>query len=354
LTDSALVDRWLVARLACPHDGGAVQAETTTLACTLCGRHYAVVEGIPVMLRDDVLQTHESATASLAQVRAAVESVVVAADDADRIDTPPLAPRTPFHEGGPRFVDAAPIDSFVQLAVGATCGLMYQPLMGRLTSYPIPELRVLAGPGGGRTLLDVGCNWGRWSLAAARAGYVPIGVDPMLGAVRAARRVAGQLGLRCHFIVGDARYLPLRTDVVDVAFSYSVLQHMAKHDVRRALRDIRRVLHVGGTAVVQMPNIRALRSFIVAARRRFRPAAGFEVRYWTTRELRLVFGRLIGPVTITVDGFFSLNPQIVDLPALPLRYGALVRVSDALRRAADRWPLLASVADSLYVTARAE
>ena len=139
----------------------------------------------------------------------------------------------------------------MQKAVGATCGLMYIPLMGRLTSYPIPELRLPPGPGAGRTFLDVGCNWGRWSLAAARAGYVPIGIDPMLGAVRAAGRVARQLGLTCHFVTADARYLPLQAGTAQVAFSYSVLQHLAKHEVRRALREIRRVLVSGGEAVVQ-------------------------------------------------------------------------------------------------------
>ena len=66
-----------------------------------------------------------------------------------------------------------------------------------------------------------------------------------------------------------------------------------------------------------------------------------------------MFERLIGPATVTVDGFFSLNPQAVDLPALPVRYRLIVRVSDALRRGSDRFPWLASVADSLYVRARA-
>ena len=38
-------------------------------------------------------------------------------------------------------------------------------------------------------LLDIGCSWGRWSLAAARKGYSVVGIDPSLGAVMAARRI---------------------------------------------------------------------------------------------------------------------------------------------------------------------
>ena len=71
--------------------------------------------------------------------------------------------------------------------VAATCGTMYVPKIGKLSSYPIPTLRL--PPGNGRVFVELGCGWGRWCIAAARAGYVPIGIDPMLGAVRAARRV---------------------------------------------------------------------------------------------------------------------------------------------------------------------
>lgn len=227
----------------------------------------------------------------------------------------------------------------------------------RLTGRPARDLPDPAdastpGPGNGRTLLDAGCNWGRWSFAAARAGYVPIGVDPALGAVRAASRVAKQLGVTAHFVAGDARFLPLRDASADVTFSYSVLQHLAKHDVRRALREMRRVLTPGGSAVVQMPNALGIRSLFVQAKRRFRRASGFEVRYWSIRELRAAFERIIGRTTVSVGGYFSLNPQTVDLSLLPLRYQAVVRTSDRLRLASERHPWLVPVADSLYLSAQ--
>lgn len=245
------------------------------------------------------------------------------------------------------------VDAFVQQAVAATCGLMYIPLIGRLKTYPIPDIRVPAGRGEGGTWLDVGSNWGRWCFAAARLGYVPIGIDPMLGAVRAAVRVARRLGLRAHFVAADARYLPLQPNSINVAFSYSVLQHMAKHDVRRALREMRRVLAPSGTVAVQLPNARGLRSIWVQARRQWRPATGFEVRYWTVHELRATFERLVGPTSVTVNGYFSVNAQPADLPLLPFRYRVIVRTSDWLRNLAERLPPLVAVADSVYVSASA-
>ncbi len=341
-----LVHPWLLERLACPYDGAAIRANVATLACSACDRQFAVVDGVPVMLRDDVPQTHDAATESLAQVQP-----MVAAAATDPTAPPPPGdgppPATAFRN------DLAPeIDDYVQEAVSATCGLMYVSLVGHLDAYPIPEMHVPPGPGNGRTLVDAGCNWGRWSFAAARAGYIPIGVDPTLGAVRAASRVAKQLDLTAHFVAGDARYLPLRDDSADVTFSYSVLQHLAKHDVRRALREMRRVLTPGGSAVVQMPNALGIRSLMVQAKRRFRRASGFEVRYWTIRELRAAFERIIGRTTVSVDGYFSLNPQTVDLSLLPLRYQAVVRTSDRLRDASERHPWLVSIADSLYLSAR--
>jgi SAM-dependent methyltransferase/uncharacterized protein YbaR (Trm112 family) len=340
-----LVHPWLLERLACPYDGAAIRANVATLACTACDRRFAVVDGVPVMLRDDVPQTHDAATDSLAQVQPTL-SAAAADPDAPLSDEGPPPP-TPFRN------DLAPeIDDYVQEAVSATCGLMYVSLVGHLKTYPIPEMRVPPGAGAGRTLVDVGCNWGRWSFAAARTGYIPIGVDPTLGAVRAAGRVAKQTGAIAHFVAGDARYLPLRDASADITFSYSVLQHLAKHDVRRALREMRRVLAPGGSAVVQMPNALGARSLMVQAKRRFRRASGFEVRYWTIGELRAAFERIIGHTKISVDGYFSLNPQTVDLSLLPLRYQAVVRTSDALREASERHPWLVSVADSLYLSAR--
>ena len=46
---------------------------------------------------------------------------------------------------------------------------MYAHLIGSLGDCPIPEL-CLPPAGADASLLDVGCSWGRWSMAAARKG----------------------------------------------------------------------------------------------------------------------------------------------------------------------------------------
>ena len=74
-----------------------------------------------------------------------------------------------------------PVISYLQLA---TSGFMYSHLVRKkLFRIPIPKLD-LPNAKNKEILLDIGCNWGRWSIAAAKLGYRVIGIDPSLGAVQ--------------------------------------------------------------------------------------------------------------------------------------------------------------------------
>ena len=299
--------------LVCPRD-------RTPLRDGACerGHEYPVVDGVPVLLVDEETPTHAAC---------------------GRVEVLPPPPR----EG---------IDPFVQEVIGATCGRLYEHLIADLPDYPIPELRL--PPGGGRTFLEVGSNWGRWCVAASRRGYVPTGIDPSLKGVQAARRVAQQLGVDAQYVVGDARRLPFADASFDVVFSYSVFQHFSKRDALAAFDEIGRVLKPGGESLVQMANLYGARSLWNQAReRRFRePRTLFDVRYWGPLELKRELERRVGPTQLSVDGFFTLNPQPTDLALLPARYRAVVHVSEALRRVSRVGRPLPYVADSVYARSR--
>jgi SAM-dependent methyltransferase/uncharacterized protein YbaR (Trm112 family) len=313
------------ALIVCPRDRKALEAEADFLVCAE-GHRYRVVEGIPILLVSDVGQTHIEGTRALAIA-----------------ETGDLSQLRQIH------LSSGEIDPFVKDAIGATNGGLYQHLVGNLTEYPIPELRL--PPGRGKLFLEIGCNWGRWCIAAARAGYRPIGIDPSLKGIRAARRVAEQLGVDASYLVADGRYLPFPDSVIDEAFSYSVLQHLSKDHVRLILKEIHRVLKPGGETLIQLPNAMGARCLYHQARRGFREARDFEVRYWTIPELKSTFSERIGPARISVDGYLSLNAQVSDVRFLPKRYQALVYASEALRRVSGFVPPLAYLADSLYITA---
>ena len=322
----ATLDPWFVGKLACPWDHAALDSVASELACPQCSRRFPVVDGIPVLLRDDVNHPHTGTLKSIEQART---GGVTEYEDRE------LAP--------------GEIDPHVQEVIAATGGFFYRPLIGHLSHYPIPEIRLPAG--NGRILLDLGCNWGRWTIAAAKRGYVAVGLDPQLKAVQAARRVARQLGIEARFLVADARYIPFVDGTFDAIFSYSVLQHLPKEDVAATLREARRILRPGGTTLIQMPNVFGVRCLYHQAKRGFREARQFEVRYWTPGELRERFGELVGPARLSVDGYFSLNPQPAEAHLLPLKYRAIVATSEALRKASAIFPPLLWAADSLYVEA---
>jgi len=309
------MEAWLGASLVCPRDRQWLTAQHARLACA-AGCVFDVSEGVPVLLLDEVEPTQEGYWATREEQ---------------------------YRDVRPGADDAGEVDLYVRTILRGTCGNLYARAEG---DYPIPELRL--PPGEGRLFLELGSNWGRWCVAAGRKGYRPVGVDPALGAILAARRVARQLGAEAAYLVADARYLPFADETFDVVFSYSVLQHLSPADVRACIDETTRVLKPGGVSLHQLPGALGLRNLYRLARRGFRRALGFEVRLWSPRALLREFGR-IGPTTLEADGFFSLNAQPGDLALLPLRHRVVVRASEAGRKASELVPPLRLLADSLYI-----
>jgi 2-polyprenyl-3-methyl-5-hydroxy-6-metoxy-1,4-benzoquinol methylase/uncharacterized protein YbaR (Trm112 family) len=299
----AAVDVWQ--ELACPRDHAPLEPRGETLVCDQ-SHEYPFVDGIPVMVVDDeIAPTQPGYWASPEQI-----------ERARRAEPPP--------------VEGEAVDPYVAELILGTHGNLYKHLSAGMSRYPIPDFPLPVASG--ELLLDIGCNWGRWTIAAARGGYRPIGIDPSIEAIVAARRIARQLGVDARYVVADARKLPFADETFDVVFSYGVLQHFSKADVAISVGDIRRVLERNGYSWVQMPNALGALNVVRLAQRRFREGDAFEVRYWKPSELKRVFGR-IGPTELSTDGFFTLNPQKRDLDLLPRRFRAVVRVSEALKRA---------------------
>jgi SAM-dependent methyltransferase len=334
------VDSFLLKRLVCPRHRVTLSDSGSCLSCPE-GHQYPAVDGIPILI-DEGAQTIWTAEKSLKHGWHREEY--------EKTD--------PYHLGTmvsqperDRFQDllsrAEGVDPVVSLLVAATNGIAYTHLIGNLKDYPIPQLRL--PPGNGELLLDIGCNWGRWSIAAARLGYRPIGIDPSLGAVLAARRVATQLGLDIRFVVGDARCLPFPRGCFDTVFSYSVIQHFSREDALKTIQEIGRTLQPRGKCLIQMPTPFGLRCLYHQARRGFRQTCGFDVRYWTLPALRRAFGQYVGRTSFSVDCFFGIGLQSSDLQFMPPLYRAVIRASELLRAGCRVAPWLRYVADSVYV-----
>jgi len=343
----SVIDPWYVMNLVCPVDNSSLRFDGRALV-SVVGRSYPVVDGLPVMLVPGERETIGVARMSLQ--RALGDKLVIdrrapefyleslGISDEEKAGLLEFAKRA----------DAA-VDPVVAFMIGATSGYAYKHLIGGvgLDTYPIPEIR-LPPAGAATRLLDVGCNWGRWSIAAARKGYLVVGIDPALGAVMAARRIARQTGLDIKYVVADGRFLPFKDASFDVAYSYSVLQHFSRQDAERTLAAVGRVLKPGGLAAIQMAAKYGLRSLQHQISRRFHPPVGFEVRYWTPAELREAFERHIGPTSLRTDCYFGLGWQWSDRAFMRGRMKVILIASEILRRGSDVAPALRLVADSLF------
>jgi SAM-dependent methyltransferase/uncharacterized protein YbaR (Trm112 family) len=314
----------LLGILACPHDHTKLRLESNTLVCERA-HQFPLEDGIPIF-----------------------------AENPRREPIPlNMGPCPHPSDGAHSAARSEPIDPFVNDWIVNTNGNLYWHARGQLPRYPIPDWPF--GTGKGRLMVDIGCSWGRWSIAAARAGFVPVGTDVHVDALAAAARVSRQLGARADFICCDAEHLPFSSGSIDLVFSYSVLQHLDKSKVRRIFLEISRILRPGGVCRIQLPNAFGLFSVLQQFRRGFREAKSgtFEMRYWTHAKIRDALEEAgFSKVTIHTDGFFSQNPQLTDLDLLSPPGRLLVRASAAGRRAANALPILTRVADSLWIEAQ--
>lgn len=328
----------LRAAFFCPRDRAALAEAGGSLECRH-GHRYPVVDGIPVLLRPDVPGTIGLIEESLAADKHPEDGPLylrsVGISDAERDQACALA-------AGPH-----PIDPVVSVLVGATSGHAYKHLIGKLREYPIPEIQL--PPGAGKTLIDIGCSWGRWSMAAARKGYRVIGIDPSLGALLAAKRASRQLGLDIDFVCADALYLPFADGAFDVAYSYSVLQHFSVEDAALAMDQIARVLKPGGMSLVQMAHHGGPLSLYHQLRRGSREARGFDVRYWRLAALREAFTARIGPSEMEAHCFFGLGLERSDARLMRPVVRLITLVSDTLAACSRRVKPLIAASDSVYV-----
>ncbi|MFZ0212370.1 MAG: methyltransferase domain-containing protein [Candidatus Acidiferrales bacterium] len=319
---ATLLNDALLRFLACPLDHTPLRVENDSLVCEN-GHRFAIESGVPVFT------------------------------NAPRREPVPLNMGPCLRAEGGANRDAS-VDPFVNDWIVNTNGNLYRRARGRLPRYPIPKWPF--GEGGGKVLIDIGCSWGRWSIAAARAGYRPIGVDVHIDALVAATRVSRQLETSADFVCSDAERLPLQSRSVDCVFSYSVLQHLDRAKVLLILGEIARVLKPRGLCVIQLPNAFGALSILQQLKRGFRDArtGTFEMRYWPRNSIQQGLQAAgLQNVTIHADGFFSQNPQLSDLDLLSPAGKLIVLASYAGRKAADAVPILAHVADSLWIEAHA-
>jgi SAM-dependent methyltransferase/uncharacterized protein YbaR (Trm112 family) len=340
------MDQWFLENLVCPVDRSQLHLSQDHLVSE-AGRMYPVVDGIPVMLLPDADPTLWVGPASIRRARG---ELIDKQYPEFYLDTIGVSDEERAGISEMITTGSSEIDPVVMFIISQTNGYAYKHLIGKLNTYPIPDPPLPCGKG--QSLLDIGCNWGRWCLAAARKGYNPVGIDPSLGAVMAARRVAKQMNLNVRHLVADARYLPFKQGLFETVFSNGVIQHFSRENALLAFSEASRVLKHGGACLIQMANFLGARSLQHQAHRGFREGRNFEVRYWSVPELKRTFRRFFGEVSITPDCYFGLGLQQTDRGLMPSHVKAIFALSEGLRLLSKRVKIIKYIADSVYVSGK--
>jgi SAM-dependent methyltransferase len=104
----------------------------------------------------------------------------------------------------------------------------------------------------GRRVLEVGCGAGTDLIRFARNGAITTGVDLAASSIKLAAGNFALEGRKAELLVADGEALPFRPASFDLVYAHGVVQYTT--DDRALVRECRRVLRPGGTAVFQVYN----------------------------------------------------------------------------------------------------
>jgi ubiquinone/menaquinone biosynthesis C-methylase UbiE len=106
----------------------------------------------------------------------------------------------------------------------------------------------------GKTLVDIGCGMGTFTVEAARHGAHGVGIDPAGEAVQAGLRVAAAEGVQhADFVQADAARLPMPDASADIVLAADMTEHLDDDTMSRIFAEAHRTLKPGGAMVIYTP-----------------------------------------------------------------------------------------------------
>ena len=111
--------------------------------------------------------------------------------------------------------------------------------------WEIPEAKLeVLGDVRGKNVLEYGCGGGQWSIALARRGATPVGLDLSIRQLEHARRLMREAGASFPVVNADAERTPFGGGSFDVVFCDHGAMTFA--DPERTVPEVARVLRPGG------------------------------------------------------------------------------------------------------------
>ena len=110
-------------------------------------------------------------------------------------------------------------------------------------------------PGRQGWALDIGCGTGRAFEPLSRKGYQTIGIDPIWAAAQASCSRARKHQIGAWAVMATAEMLPVKQKSVQAVLAVCCLFHLGPDELENALLEIKRVLIIGGEAIVHFLEI---------------------------------------------------------------------------------------------------
>ena len=238
----------------------------------------------------------------------------------------------------------------VQQQIAATNGIQYVDRIGKLTDYPRYELPVDKVTRG--LMLDIGSGWGRWLVAGAYKGYIPVGIDLRLEFCQVSRQTLKNAGKNGYTVVADLKEIPFKPNVFDLVWSFSVIQHTHKDRLMGCLNDIKRILKPGGFTKLEFPNKNGIRNHWGSAKKFAAEANDYNswaVRYYTPAEYKKIFDNIFGNFSYTNHSFLGIGVLKEDLKYVSLKNKLLCGISLTGSLLTKIITPLKYYADSIYI-----
>lgn len=238
----------------------------------------------------------------------------------------------------------------IQNQIAATNGVHYIDRIGKLKEYPIYKLPVPHHQNDG-LMLDIGCGWGRWLIAGANKGYIPIGLDLRLEFCETSLTVLKDLKKPGYAVVGDLESLPFIDNVFDLVWSFSVIQHTHRIRLMNCLESINHILSPSGFACLEFPNRDGLRNRMGAVESNAKNADNYDswaVRYYTLAEYTDMLSQYLTHISMKTHSFVGIGVLEEDLMYVSLKNQILCSFSILLTKAAKIIPGMMNYADSVY------
>lgn len=131
------------------------------------------------------------------------------------------------------------------------------------------EVAGLIAAGVGGRVLDLGCGFGRHTLAMREQGLEAFGLDLSSELLARSRDLPDAGGIAGRLVRADARHLPFRAASLDsVTVLFSSFGYFGEQGDRGMLAETARVLRPGGLLVLDLMNAKRVRAELVPLSRR--------------------------------------------------------------------------------------